>query len=109
MLKNFFFVVFLLCFSDVFAQDESLKTEAQKKADSIFLNYIRERNATPATDETVDTNLLEQAEREYMDRFVGFQKDSEKELVHKRIIQITLGLALSVILIMGFRKRKDGG
>lgn len=55
--------------------------------------------------EGIDSARLEEAENDYMNDFLNLERDPKKELLHKRILQVILGLALTTILFIGLRSR----
>jgi len=88
-----------------FPQDDTQPTDADRKADSILNEFFKNRDINPGSENNIDSARLEQAESKYMDSFLQLERDRKKELLHKRILQIIIGLALLSVLFIGFRRR----
>ena len=87
-----------------FPQDDASQTDADRKADSILNEFFKNRDANPASENGIDSAKLEQAESKYMDSFLKMERDPKKELLHKRILQFTIGAALLAIFFIGARR-----
>ena len=105
MLKHLLLLSLLLSYLSSYPQDEP-PTEADRKADSILNEFFRNQNVNPESGDGIDSSRMEQAESKYMDNFLGMERDPKKELIHKRILQITIGVALLTVFLIGFRKRR---
>jgi hypothetical protein len=89
-----------------FPQDDAPPSEADRKADSILDEFFKRRDNNPSAEYGVDSAKLEEAESKYMDNFLQMERDQKKELLHKRILQVSIGLALLAILMIGFGRRR---
>jgi hypothetical protein len=105
MLKTLILTASVLLSVCLYAQEEPVKTDAEIQADSLLNNFFNNMEGDPRFIEGIDSARLEKAENDYMDDFLQLERDPEKELLHKRILQVTIGLALLTILFIGFRRR----
>ena len=107
MFKHWLLLSLLLLTSlHSFPQDDGPETDADRKADSILNEFFKNKDVTPGSEYGIDSLRLEQAESKYMDNFLKIERDKEKELLYKRMLQITMGLALLLILFIGFRRSR---
>jgi hypothetical protein len=105
MLRILFLSALLLLSVYSFAQDDPVKTDAEIQADSLLNNFFNNKEGDPRFVEGIDSARLEQAENDYMENFLKLERDPQKELLHKRILQGIIGVALLTILFIGFRRR----
>jgi hypothetical protein len=96
----------LLLSLESFPQDDAQQSDAERKADSILNEFFKNKDNNPGTEYGIDSAKLEQAESKYMDSFLKMERDEKKERLHKRILQVSIGLALLAILFIGFRRRR---
>ena len=89
-----------------FPQGDAPQTDADRKADSILDEFFKNRDVNAMTEEGIDSVKLEQADSKYMDAFLQMERDREKELLHKRILQVTIGLAFLSMLFIGIRRSR---
>lgn len=89
-----------------YPQDDAEQTDADKQADSILNEYFKSGDANALTKEGIDSAKLEQAESKYMDNFLRMERDEKKELLQKRILQVTIGLVFLAVLFMGVRRNR---
>jgi len=99
-------LLFTLISISTFSQEDALQTDAERQADSIMRSFINEKGTDPRFVEGIDSARLEQAENDYMDNFLKLERDPKKELLHKRILQGVIGVALLSGLFIVFRRKK---
>jgi hypothetical protein len=89
-----------------YPQADTLPGDAERQADSILDQFFKDRNVNPESEYGVDSAKLEDAESKYMDNFLQMERDKDKERLHKRILQVAIGLALLMTLFLGFRRKR---
>ena len=100
-------VLFSLVISTAtYGQNDIGQTDAERQADSLLRNFLNEKGTDPRFEEGVDTARLRQAEDDYMKNFLKLERDPKKELLHKRVLQISIGLTLLTGLFIIYRRRR---
>lgn len=107
-MSRYLFLPILLLFLSLpgYPQDDAEQTDADKQADSILNEYFKKGDANALTNEGIDSTKLEQAESKYMDNFLRMERDEKKELLQKRILQFTIGLAFLAVLFISFGRKR---
>jgi len=105
MLKILILSASLLLCNCSFAQEEPEKTDSERQADSLLDKFFKEKEEDPRFTEGIDSARLEQADNDHMDDFLELERDPKRELLHKRTLQVIIGIALLTIFFIGFRRR----
>jgi hypothetical protein len=98
-------LLFLILSTPAYCQDDAVKPDVERQADSILKQFFNESGADPRFEEGIDSARLEEAENDYMANFIKLQRDPKKELLRKRLLQGFIGLVLLIGLIVVLRKK----
>ncbi len=109
---RYFLILFLLCSVNLNAQDNEIKTEAEKSADSILNQFKNSEDKNFEAEPKEEQEKLIAAEEKYMDEFLKVERDNATSKRFKTYLQFFIGVAFLFFFIMalkiGRRKKVTG-
>ncbi len=109
---RYFLILLLLSSFHLYAQDDEIKTEAEKTADSILNQFKNSDEKNFEAESKEEQEKLIAAEEKYMDEFLKLERDEASSKKFKTYLQLFIGLVflfIFIIVIKNGRKKNIAG